>query len=158
MNRNRLEAKIRAVNAANKVVNELYPKLIEAVKPFVGLPILKVDGMLLKKVETVINAVLPEYNHDLRVTRDHSDYSLRFSVSASSSYTRTGSTDVTEYHESTVYIGSLKGAVLESLNTHEERKTDYDIENILLKFEERDAAKRTYDNLQSQVGMFQVGY
>lgn len=59
-----LVAKVKARNLVNKELIERVPAMIEALKPFIGLPVLKVDGTLLKKV----NDALPELPNTVAIS------------------------------------------------------------------------------------------
>ena len=49
-----LVAKVKARNLVNKELIERVPAMIEALKPFIGLQVIKVDGTLLTKVKEAL--------------------------------------------------------------------------------------------------------
>ena len=56
----RLAAKVRAVNRAHQIAREIYPRLLEAMRPFIGSKVYTVNGALLAKVEKA----LPDLPHE----------------------------------------------------------------------------------------------
>src|SRR5205085_4479457 len=70
-----LAAKIVARNNVNRLINEWYEKAAEALKPFVGQTIYKVDGSLFK----IVKDALPEFPNDFKTQGHYSpdNYSLK---------------------------------------------------------------------------------
>ena len=119
-----VEAKVEAVNLANSEALRLHPLLSEALAPFVGKKITKVDGTLLGKVKEALPK-LPDGGR-VWVYFDRAPYSVRWSVKVCISYDQ-GCT----YHEEPVTIGELDGCVLKALTPISARRTDYTVREVL---------------------------
>src|SRR4051812_4379610 len=120
-----LEAKVKAVNAANKYGHELYNSLVPIFKPLIGCKIEKQDGQLLKSIQKQ----LPEfpYNNKLSVYKITSNYSLAYCVKTC---VMIDGMEFCVYHEAVVCIGNMReGVLLEILSPFKE-KTDYSAEEI----------------------------
>lgn len=118
-----LQAKVEAVNLANRYANEIHPILSAAVTPFVGQQVLKVDQFLAK-----VKKVIPELacTVPLHVYRNTSDYSLSWTVKTCVSDGRGHAV----YHETTVYVGELRNGVLTQLSSFEKLREDYTAEEV----------------------------
>ena len=105
MNTNRLAARVKAVNAANRMAGEVYDKLAAIFAPYVGCKIEKADGGLLAKVAKA----LPEfpYSNGLHVYKYASNYSLVWMVKACEVCD-----GIACYHEAGVYVGEMRDGVL----------------------------------------------
>lgn len=118
----RIGAKVAAVNAANKFVNDNFNRYSDALRPFVGKKILKVDETLIKAVADVINLPTPE---NIRVVRNKSKYSLSLCVSATERCIV-----CTEYSNAYMYLGDINEGILERLSSHDDLKCDYTVEYV----------------------------
>jgi len=106
----RLAAKVRAVNRAHQIAREIYPRLLEAMRPFIGSKVYTVNGALLAKVEKA----LPDLPHEngpgggVMVYRYTSTYSLVWIVKVH----QTDSQGIAHYAEASVYVGETDGGAL----------------------------------------------
>ena len=121
---NRIDAKVKAVNRANDYANKLHPVLAAIFEPLVGKSILKAGGGILAKYEKL----LPKFPSDnqMIVYRDIARYSLAWTVKVWESSGEWG----TQYHETTVYVGNLEGAILSLISPSAAHRTDYSAEKI----------------------------
>ena len=117
--RERLEAKVRAVNAAHAYLPKLREDLRKALTPFIGKKVLKQGGSLTAKVEKALESVLPKSNgapySQAHVFRFRSEYSLTFTVKTCKPTGDCGCL----YYERSVDIGNLKHGVLTELDGRE---------------------------------------
>lgn len=139
---------VQTVNMANKAANELYPPLADYFKQFVGMPILKVDGTLLKRVKDGMPAIVNDYPK-LSIYPHYSDYSLAWTV-----YARIYDDNRSAQHEITVYVGTLKGSMLDSIDKPQERREDYKLEEIVALLDAAEIAKKAYDAAKSALYPF----
>lgn len=123
-----LEARVRAVNTANRVAMELQTKLVEYFRPMIGCKILKVDGSLLASVQKG----MPELPNEsmLFAYRHYSPYSLLWVVKTCEHVT--GKEYVT-YHEQYFYVGDLDRQVLKGVYDPLVLRTDYTTSEIVQK-------------------------
>lgn len=122
MHKSALDAKVAAVNNANRYVIEIYPKLREIFKPFVGQRVVKADGYLFAKIDKL----LPKFpsGNGLHVYLRHSGYSIAWAVKTYENYTKNGG-DYAIYHEATVYVGDMRDGVLLDLYGEPDLFTSY---------------------------------
>jgi hypothetical protein len=122
-------AKVKAVNAANAYGIELYKQLVPIFTPLVGEKIFKASGGLLAKYEKH----LPEFPNTvpLSVYRNMSDYSLAWVVKTCEMVGEYSCL----YYEALVYIGGLRNGVLEDISGPFEGRTDWTVEEVLVKRE-----------------------
>lgn len=151
MSEEKLKAKVRAVNRANREANRLYTALTEALTPFVGCKIIRADGELMKEVAKNFPDFGTKNDFDLMVYKNRSEYSLSFTVKAGESI---DGTSKCLYHETTVYIGSLSNGVLINLSSAEQYREDYNFEDVKAKRRVYDLAKKTLDAALSAIGPF----
>lgn len=147
--KDRLAAKVKAVNRANGIAHELFPVLTAIFAPLVGKQIIKATGGLLAKYEKL----LPEFPNTgyLRVYRHQSEYSLAWTVNTSEH----DSINTVLYHEVTFYVGELRGGVLERLSPHPfVGRTDYTEHEIQEKRARYEAAKKAADEARSDLYPF----
>lgn len=119
-----LAAKVEAVNLSHSYAIELYPKLVEAMRPFVGQKVLKKGGELTEKVKGALPA-LP-YNNRLKVTHSRFAFRLEWTVGAG---VNTG--EGYAYHDTGLYIGKVENGILTALDgTAPTHRTNYTVEEI----------------------------
>jgi len=134
----KLSTRVRGVNLANKTANEIWPRLVEAFKPFVGYRILTKPGNLVAKCEKAVKKLDLPCNVVVRVYWRRSEHTLTFCVT----------TCVDEggrafYYDAMLNIGDIRDGVLEKLHDlNGYFRTDYTEEEILRKREVFEAAKR----------------
>ncbi|RTL00390.1 MAG: hypothetical protein EKK57_07255 [Proteobacteria bacterium] len=123
----KLTAAVDAQNAANQIANDLFPKMREAFRPFVGKKILKADGSLTQAVQNAIARIFPD-NKVARVFRSQGRYHLGFRVSVSRNYSEHSCL----YKEAGVVVGMMDGGgILDKI--YEENlslRTDFRVEEI----------------------------
>ena len=145
----KLTCKVGAINRANAYGKELYALLTPIFAPLVGKQILKVDGSLLAKYAALVPKF--DYSHALHVYRHTSDYSLAWTVKTCEPLPPTSCM----YHEAVVYIGDLSGQTLEKLSIHPfDLRSDYTVEEILLKRLDFEKAKKVLDEARSALYPF----
>lgn len=152
-----LEAKVAAVNAANKAANELYDSLVEVFRPLVGQKILKADGSLMAKVQKLMPS-LPDTRSGssiLYAYRHASAYSLAWTVKAcESSEGKYEDCQYANYHETTVYVGKITGDVLTDIEPPPNFPTQYDARTVTLARENYHKAKAAADAAYSKLHPF----
>lgn len=123
-----LAAKIAARNLANQTAMDLFPQMAEALKPFVGQKVCKVDGTLLKKV----NEALPKGTNTVQTRGYYSvdDYTLAFRLTTTEHNKARDWTPETQYQhpqsaDRTLFLGHLRDGVLTELYDAQTFKTDY---------------------------------
>lgn len=145
-----LAAKVAAVNNANRYANALHPLLTEALAPFIGCKVIKVDGSLLKTIQ----AALPTFPNTvpLSVYRGSSGYSLYWVVKTCEGIAPHGCV----YHEVSVYVGKLNGQTLESWDgcKWEPHRTDWTPDEVAELREKAEKAKRAASDAESAVHEF----
>lgn len=149
MENNKLAARVKALNKANEIANEIFPKLQSIFKPYIGQKIIKGDGTLLAKiVEKVV--ILPNTG-TLRITRPRNDYTLRWAVSVCEHFCET----TVVYEEAQVYVGDVSGGILERLAVDSlNLRTDYTVEEVEQKRETYREAKKVADTAFSALCPF----
>lgn len=140
---------VQAVNMANKEANALYSVLAGWFKQFVGMPILKADGTLLKRVKDGM-PVFPAYSQSLHFYQRISDYSLAWMICG-----RIWDSDRSAQHEVTVYIGKLKGTMLDAIEDEQKRREDYKLEEIVALLDAAAVAKKAYDEAKGKLYPFE---
>jgi hypothetical protein len=145
----KLTCKVAAINRANAYGKEIYQTLTKIFEPLVGEKILKVDGSLLAKYAALVPKF--EYSHALHVYRHSSDYSLAWTVKTCEPLPP-GSC---MYHESTVYIGDLRGGMLDKLAIYPfDSRSDFTVEEITQKRVDFENAKKALDEARSALYPF----
>lgn len=145
-----LRARVRALNKAGELANELYPKLLEVFKSHVGEKVFKKDGGLLAKFEKL----LPELPHDtsIRVIRYSSEYSLAWEVTAVESVN--GSYGC-KYESAMVYVGSVRNGILTDLEEKPPgHRTDFSVHEVLEKRNVCEEKEREYREAKSALFPF----
>ena len=120
----KLAAKVKATNKANQTAIELYPKLVAVFRPLIGQKIVKIDGSLLTKIADLLPP-LPN-DHDLRVYRNRSEYTLSWIVNASEQVNDHSCT----YAEIGLYIGDLNGNVLTKIYDEPQLRANYTVTEV----------------------------
>lgn len=140
MSNERLKAMVKAVNRANAAATALYETLEKAFTPLVGKPVTKQDGSLLAKVEKTLPA-MPD-GGNVMVYRMSSSYSLAWVVKTWEEVKGAGHV---VYHETPVYVGSLRGATLTEISkpiVHRDDYTAEEVEGKRMKYREAEEAMR----------------
>lgn len=148
-----LDAKVAAVNLANKTANETYPILRDIFEPLVGTTINKKDGTLLAKIAKL----LPEFpcTPRLHIYKYSSDYSLVWV--AKTCCTAPGmhaDCQHAHYHEANIYVGHVRNGILESLHDAPNLRTDYAVDEILAARERYKIAEQAASEAKSALFPF----
>ena len=148
MSNHKLAARVLAVNNANRYAKEMYPKLVAALRPFVGKQIEKAVGGLMKKVQDA----LPEFVHTvpMSVYRYASNYSLVWVMKACESVPPNGCM----YHETSLYVGHLSNGVLTEFYDAPVLRTDWTVEEVERLRTDYKAAQALADKAKSALGPF----
>jgi len=149
MNKERVEAKIRAYNRAAKRALELHDSLSDVFKQFVGQKVLKGDGSFLAKVAGFIPFM--EKTPELMIYRYQSNYSMCWVVKACE---QVQGQCGCEYMEVPVYVGEGEGNVLKSLIARPDLRHDYTFAEYEKKHEAFKAAQKKLDEAKSALHPF----
>ena len=109
-----LEAKVTAKNLANATILEVLPKVIEALRPFVGKKVFNQGNTLSQKAR----AALPELpnSHEVQGWYRTSDYSLTVCIKVSCLYPdRSGEYHMCTYQEASAFVGEIHNFDLKSV-------------------------------------------
>lgn len=142
----RIDAKVAAVNAANKFVNDNFNRYSDALRPFVGKKILKVDETLIRAVSAVVNLPTPE---NIRVVRSKNKYSLVLCVSVS-----VPCKVCHEHYNSYMYLGGINDGILEGLHSHDDFKCDYTTEYVKELKKEVDELEKQLEDKKDLIRIF----
>lgn len=148
MNKTTLEAKVEARNLVAVEHNRLLTVLAAAFAPLVGQKILKADGSLLAKFESLAPRAVggPLFS----IYKLSSAYSLAFVVRSRVNCGDHGCV----YDEATVYVGDLDGAVLKGLIAPQPLPTGYTVAGVLEARKNLAAAKEAFSKAESAVWPF----
>ena len=128
-----LAAKIDAVNTVHRAGIERAPAMLEALRPFVGCKVLKVDGSLMKAVRAALPEIPSTPALSGHYTTGHG-YSIAACFKASTCYAdekaRRQDYRITQYADATVYLGELSNGVLIKLANPYVARTDYTRQEI----------------------------
>jgi len=140
-----LEAKVRIVNAANRYVNEIAPKLREAFEKFLGKKALTASGDLRYDVRMALPTLANDSN--LTAILRTSRYSVSCTVKTNETVK-----GIAYYHETTVYFGSIsEDNVVPFDGTLPVFKTDYTAAEVQLMRETLASAKTTVSQLETMI-------
>lgn len=147
-----LEAKVRGVNRANKMANEIYHKLVNVFGKFVGEKIEKNDGTLLKKVQIKVDSLnLPKSNNESvwQWRCRHGSGDLVYCIkTCERKFGRA------YYHETRMYVGGMKNGVLVNIQPPPEFKTDYTVKEVQSLRAKYEAAKKIADEAENKLFPF----
>lgn len=148
----RLEARVKAVNKANKYATEIFPILQEFFRQYVGQKVEKADGQLLAKIVDK----MPKFanGQGLRVYKYSSNYSLAWTVVASENCEFNGAYHSCVYHETTVYVGDLEESILKGLSNPFSAKYDYSVDEVVKLREKYQIAKKAASEAESALWPF----
>lgn len=123
-----LEARVLAVNNANREAMRLYPILRAIFEPLVGQKLLKADGSFLAKIAKQ----LPIFSKTPKLSVYWHRESLAWGVKACQTYMDPSWNEGTmaTYYEAQVNVGFLRQGILESIHDPEELRTDYTVEGV----------------------------
>lgn len=148
MGKKGLTAKVIAVNRVNSVANEIYPKLVEVFKPYVGCKLFKTNGGFLKKIEDIV----PSFDLPLmQIYRHNSEYNIAWTVKTSEQ----DGDSTCLYYSTTVYIGNVSNGILTDIMSREDCRTDFTVEEIHEKQRVLKEASKAYDNAKSALFPFE---
>jgi len=136
----RLEAKIKAVNAANKVAVDLSKTLLEIFTPLVGEQVLKTTApVLLKKIEKLVPEFINGYKLDgctVNIYKDVNEYHLCWVVKTCCNYE-----GIAEYHQEYVIVGDIKKCVLTSVHRLKESVPEFTADFVREQFKQIESLK-----------------
>jgi spore coat polysaccharide biosynthesis protein SpsF (cytidylyltransferase family) len=122
-----LKARVRCVNKANQYANELYPRLVEFFKPYVGTKIETAEGQLLRKIKEKLKTLNLPNTVALQIYQLSSRYALAFVVKTCEVLN-----GESNYYETTVYVGKMDHGVLAAIEErHGSARTDYKAEEVI---------------------------
>lgn len=150
MTSEQLEAKIKARNKVNQYALEIGPRVIEALKPFIGQKVCNVGGELSKKVMGQLPALQNEFNIRAFYSTGHG-YTVTVQLNASET-TRQGHA---MYCDATVYVANLRNGILESMFPDMEPadwRTDYTVDEYRALEKQIRDAESTLSTLRSKFG------
>jgi len=151
-----LAAKVAAQNEANRIANAMYLPATEALKPFIGQKVCKVDGGLLEKVKKVLpEASAHEGNHGQRpyYSTGHG-YSLTLQIRICEEAKRRNGEQGSYYSEAVLYVADLRDGVLIKLYDPNTRRTDYTEAEIIEARKAHEAAKTAVREAASKLVWF----
>ena len=147
----RLAAKVKAVNAAHAVANQVCPKLREFFRQYVGKQVLKAEGGLLKKIQEAMPE-LPASGPWLHIYRNPSTYSLAWSVKTCEMIVEGGGC---LYYEVTIYVANVDGNTIKDIYDNEcDFRTDFTTAEVNEKRDAYEAAKKAADTARSNLHPF----
>jgi hypothetical protein len=125
-----LKVQIQAENRVNSLINDYFPGILANAQGLVGRQVFKADGSLRKDALAILD--MPKLDHPDMIYLNRSTYSLGFTFKTccTAPSDQAHMSDHCAYSETTVYIGNVSGNLLEAVNEHEPRKTDYDFETV----------------------------
>jgi len=147
MNTERLIARVKAVNAAHQYAIELYPRLVDFFRPFVGQKIITQNTDFLHKIRSTI----PELSCTprLNVFKNRIYQSLSWTVRTSEQ-----AGEIAVYHEVSVYVGKVDAAVLTGFHNAPVLRTDFTVDEIVAKRKELQAAISKVDQIRGKLFPF----
>lgn len=149
---NNTQAKVVARNRVNAQVNEIAPKFLEILKPFVGKKVIIGGNQLSAQLTKALDPFLgwKKIHSDLQIYRNSSTYSLCFVFKTS----EMDSENSCVYQEEYVYLGDLELNNLKSIAEFTPRKTDYNLAEIESVREELTKLEAKVSELNSKLSHF----
>jgi hypothetical protein len=151
-----LTARVKARNRINAEATRLWPLLVEAVKPFVGKKVLKVDLELTAQAKTALEPILESgRQRGFQVFRGyHSEYSLYMDVKCSEMIVGKSSST---YAEQSLYIGKIDQGILTPNNDNPlVLRSDITVEEILAARLEAEEAQKKLDVAKNKLCGFDM--
>lgn len=142
-----------ARNEAHRVMADMWPKIIQALQPFLGQKIFNQGDCLSKKAKSA----LPEltYSHDQQSWYQTSRYSLYFYVKISFSVRAAhGDYDHSISQECGVCVGEIDGHTLKSIAVPYHLRTDYTTEEVRAARKRLEDAKKLVSDANSELHYF----
>ena len=151
----RMAAKVAAVNKAHQAALEIYHLMRPIFEPFIGEKIDKQDGTFLAKIAKLLPPL--SYEHDLRVIRNSSNYSLSWTIYTSE---ECGDTGNHVSYEVTVYVGGMSGGRLVDLkyDAPVDRRRDFTVEWLREARAQCRRKKEAYEAAQRALWPFDEDY
>lgn len=145
MNPTKLRLKIKAQNELAKNLNQIVPRLLAAIAPFVGEKIVLASGEFSKKFKTAVSGIC---GHTPAVMSylSKSNYSVRVVVRAS-----TWENDDNASAEDSYTICELENGAIKKITTMEPLKDDWDFDFVQGKRAEAEAAKKEFERILAMV-------
>lgn len=155
-----LAAKVAARNEVNTLANSSFVDAIEALRPFVGQKVCKVDGTLLEKVKRALPPAISANGSEAHTWYQANSYSLVLNVKTCACSKAPNATPQRDYQhahyaETTLYLANLSGdGVLTSLYSYDARKTDYTEEFVRKARLEAEQARKAVSEAESKIHYF----
>jgi hypothetical protein len=149
----RLEARVAAQNAVNKLAEGLRPGIVAALAPFVGCQVYKADGAMLAKVRGAL-LVLPNVP-DASGYYECSPYGIRVHLKTHAcTADRFGDGQIAHYAEATLYVAEVRDRVMVKIEDTPTPRPVYTVAAIMELRTQLKAAKAVVSELESQLRDF----
>lgn len=147
-----LEARVLAVNNANREAVRLYPILRAIFEPLVGQTLLKADGSFLAKIAKQ----LPIFSKTPKLSVYWHRESLAWGVKTCQTFMAPSWDEVTmtAYYEAQVNVGRLRQGILESISEPVELRTDYAVDNVMQARDRYKLVKALADQAYAELAPF----
>ena len=151
-NLDKINAKVQAVNLANKTANQLHATLVQILTPFIGQQIIKADG----KLRANITKLLPKFPNDTKILvyQGNSEYNLYWIAKACQGIGDTSGNHTCLYHETSVYVANITTGVLVSLHDAPNFREDYTVDEVIAAKLNVDEAQRSLDKAKAVLNQF----
>lgn len=150
----KLQARVNARNRANKIANELYPKLKALFEPWIGKKIQLKDGSLSLKLKEEANKILDSYYklspNSIQVYFVCSNYSIYYVVKTSEPLPNYSVT----YAETSIYICSTRDQTLEKIYDPQDRRTDFTVEEITEARKQAEDKRKELQSIEAKYAAF----
>lgn len=158
-----LSAKVAARNEVNALANRSFPDAVEALRPFIGQKVCKVDGSLMEKIKKALPPTMSANGSEAHswYSTGHG-YNLVLNVktaacSKGKGWTQSNQYQTAHYAESTVYLAHLSNGVLTGLYDAPNFKTDYSeefVRDARQEVERADKARRAAESKIHHFGLY----
>jgi len=153
MNREKLEAKVKAVNLANQAANSWKPALVNFFKAYVGKKIFKANGGLMASVADKMPQ-LADLN-GVSFYGNNSQYSLWYVAKSCVSYAQS-----CIYYEVGMRIGDMENGVLKGVYEFDPAKDawreDFSADEVIAKMKAVEEAEKALDAAKGNLYPFQM--
>jgi hypothetical protein len=152
MTNDRLVARVRAVNLCNEVCGVVFSRLKERLTPFVGRPVVKVDGSLRENVKAALAGIWEDYEKRtadgcrVTITTNFHRAGFAWAVYVSAPLGDPNGDHTVQSAEQSVYLGDLDGVTLKKLNDCDHaRRTDYSADEIRAQRKKVEELEKVYN-------------
>lgn len=150
----RLEAKVAAVNGANKLANEFVPIILEACKAFVGQKVLKADNSLTAKFKAAmpeLPSYLDEPKNERNIYFETSNYGI-YAVIAFNANHEKGS----YRHSFQVICAGITNAVLSQVYSLSPLRADFTPQEVTTLRKNFEEARAAFGKAEAEVSPFKM--